>query len=58
MEPTRRMLADVLTKAMAKARPYLEYVSSRGKLSLVESTEAQNALSGRQAVDGGEIQPR
>ncbi len=52
--PTKHMLADVLTKAMAKAPPYLEDVLSRGKLSLVESTEAKNVLAGRQAADGGE----
>jgi hypothetical protein len=50
--PTRHMLADVLTKAMTKVLPYLEYVLSRGKLSLVESSEAQNVLEGRQAAEG------
>ena len=51
--PTRHMLADVLTKAMVKVPPYLEYVLSRGRVSLVESPEAQNVLDGRQAADAG-----
>ena len=50
--PTRHMLADVLTKAMVKVTPYLEYVLSRGRVSL-ESPEAQNVLDGRQAADAG-----
>ena len=51
--PTRHMLADVLTKSMVKVPPYLEYVLSRGRVSLVESAEAQNVLDGRQAADAG-----
>ena len=51
--PTRHMLADVLTKAMVKVPPYLEYVLSRGRVSLVESAEAQNVLDGREAADAG-----
>ena len=47
------MLADVLTKSMVKVPPYLEYVLSRGRVSLVESAEAQNVLDGRQAADAG-----
>ena len=38
--PTRHMLADALTKAMVAVPPYLDYVLSRGRLSLVESPEA------------------
>ncbi len=49
---TKRMLADVVPKAMKKVPPYLEYVLSRGKLSLVERPEAKNALAGRYAADG------
>ncbi len=56
------MLADVLTKAMTKVPPYLEYVLSRGKLSLVGSDEAKNMFEGRQAAENSdnlqEIQPR
>ena len=48
--PTRHMLADALTKSMATVPPYLDYVLSRGKLSLVESPEAVNVLAGRQAA--------
>ena len=44
------MLADALTKSMATVPPYLDYVLSRGKLSLVESDEAVNVLAGRQAA--------
>jgi hypothetical protein len=52
------MLADVLTKAMTKVPPYLEYVLSRGKLRLVESAEAKNVLvEGRQAVENNEHLP-
>ena len=40
------MLADVLTKSMVMMPPYLEYVLSRGRVSLVESDEAQNVLDG------------
>jgi hypothetical protein len=47
------MLADVLTKAMIRVPPYLEYVLSRERVSLVESAEAQNVLDGRQAADAG-----
>ena len=56
--PTRHMLADVLTKAMVtKVPPYLEYVLSRGKLSLVESAAAKNVLEGRQAAENSEHLP-
>ena len=51
--PTRHMLADALTKSMVVVPPYLDYVLSRGKLSLVESPEAANVLAGRQAAEGG-----
>ena len=47
--PTRHMLADALTKSMVSTPPYLSYVLSRGKLSLVESPEARDtARTGKQ----------
>ncbi len=55
--PTRHMLADVLTKSMTKVPPYLEYVLSRGRLSLTESPEARNVLAGPQAAEDGTDDP-
>ena len=44
--PTRHMIADVLTKSMVNIPPYFTYVVPPGKLSVVESDEARQAVPG------------
>ena len=44
--PTRHLLADVLTKKMARIGPYTTYVLQRGRLCIMESEEARNVLQG------------
>ena len=42
--PTRHMLADIMTKHMRDAPPYLDYVLSRGQVSLTDTQEAAKLL--------------